>query len=175
MPFIVWKFPGDYSSLDVSGDIALAGEKLVLLSETGSIKWSVDGVTTAKMWGSCVLASDGREVKCLAVEDGSELWSLRVEGVTSIWIGERAYLGTSSGKVYSINKAGKVIWEYDVGSEVKGVRAAGSKIYVLTEEGLLCLDEGQGQVQFQPPPEPERPEELTGEGEWIPGMGGIYG
>ncbi len=176
---LVWKFPGGYRSLDVgeAGVIISGSGKVMLVSETSSIKWSVEGdFHLARVWEGCVMAARGKEVLCLAVEDGSEIWRKELEGkVSSIELGERAYVGTESGKVYAFNKAGKVLWEYEAGSKVKEIRVRG-KVYVLTDEGLLCLSEEPPKpfMSFQPP-EQESPEELSGEGEWIPGMDGIYG
>ena len=176
---LVWKFPGGYESLDVgdAGVVISGSGKVMLISETSSIKWSVEGnFHLAKIWEGCVMAAEGEEILCLAVEDGSEIWKKKLDGkVSEIELGEKAYVGTESGTVYAFNRAGKVLWEYRIGKKVKGIKVRG-KVYVLTDEELLCLSEESPKpfMSFQPP-EQESPEELSGEGEWIPGMDGIYG
>ncbi|GEM_PF-4940453 len=172
---LLWKYrlAGEARSLHSSDDCVLLlsdGELRCLSPRSGSVKWSLKGVSEASILRDRILAlSDG--LTCLSIDEGREIWSL--EGVELFDVDEGGgRICASSGRtVTCLNPDGTVRWSYKMPSQVRAIAVSGKYAYLACEDGFLyCLSEQEGSpgvgslVRFAPPQE----ETTAFEGDWVP-------
>ncbi len=172
---LLWKYrlAGEIKLLHSSDDCVLLlsnGELRCLSLGSGSVKWSLKGVSDASILGDRLLTlSDG--LTCLSIEEGREICSL--EGIERFDVDEGGgRICASSGRtVTCLNPDGTVRWSYEMPSRVKAIAVSEKHAYLACEDGFLyCLREQEGSLEsgsvfrFAPP----REETTAFEGGWVP-------